>query len=120
MGGNTELIETIISGILEKKGKEIINITFKKNNNAVCDNFIICHGDSKTQVVAIADSVEEKVKVNLDKPIGHREGAENAQWILLDFYDIIVHIFQKETREYYRIEELWGDALITRINDNHN
>ena len=115
---NIQLLDTIIQGIFEKKGKEVINIDLTKLNYSICDNFVICHGDSRTQVNAIADSVEEKVWKELNIRAGHIEGKENAQWVLIDFIYIIVHIFQKEYREYYKLEELWGDAEITKINDD--
>ena len=114
------LLENIIEGILEKKGREIIDIDLTKINSTICDHFIICHADSNTQVNAIADSVEKKVKERLNLKTGHREGMENAMWVLLDYYDIIVHIFQKEIREYYKLEELWGDARISRIEESFN
>ena len=117
MGDNKLLIDNIISAILEKKGKDVINIFLGDIENAVCDNFIICHGDSNTQVNAIADSIEEKIKKNLREEVGHREGLANAQWVLLDYSNIVVHIFQKEYRDYYKLEELWGDAVITKIMD---
>lgn len=114
------LLDTIIEGILEKKGREIIDIDLTKIRSTICDHFIICHADSTTQVNAIADSVEKRVKEQVKITVGHREGLENAIWILLDYYDIVVHIFQKETREYYRLEELWGDARISRIEESFN
>ena len=94
--------------------------TITKINAAVCDHFIICHADSNIQVNAIADSVQKRVKEQLNIKIGHREGMENAMWVLLDYYDIVVHIFQKEIREYYKLEELWGDAEISRIEESFN
>jgi ribosome-associated protein len=103
------LLNNIVEGILEKKGRDIVDIDLSKINSALCDHFIICHADSNTQVSAIADSIEK---------IGHREGSENAMWILLDFYDIVVHVFQKEVRNYYRLEELWGDAKISKIEES--
>jgi ribosome-associated protein len=117
LANNKNLVKYIIEGILEKKGKEVINIDLNKLEFAVCDNFIICHGDSSTQGSAIAESVEEKVKNNLNLRVWHREGLENARWVLLDYSDVVVHIFQKEAREYYKLEELWGDADITLINE---
>ncbi len=114
---NNLLIENIISVILEKKGKDVVNIYLGELENSVCDNFIVCHGDSNTQVNAIADSIEEKIKKKLREDVEHREGMENAQWVLLDYNSIVVHIFQKEYRDYYKLEELWGDAVITKILD---
>jgi ribosome-associated protein len=112
------LLENIIEGILEKKGREIIDIDLTKIRSTICDHFVICHADSTTQVNAIADSIEKRVKEKLKIRVGHREGVENAVWILLDYHDIVVHIFQKETRDYYRLEELWGDARISRVEES--
>ncbi len=117
MANNTHLLDTIIQGIFEKKGKEVINIDLTRLNYSICDNFVVCHGDSGTQVNAIADSVEEKVKKELNVRAGHVEGKGNAQWVLIDFINVIVHIFKKEYREYYKLEELWGDAEIIKIED---
>jgi len=102
---------------MEKKGHEIVDIDLSKLQNAICGHFVICHADSNTQVNAIADSVEKKVKENLNQNAGHREGTENAMWVLIDFNDIIVHIFQKQYRDYYKLEELWGDARLIKIED---
>ena len=113
------LLTNIIEGILEKKGKEIVDIDLTKINASFCDHFIICHGDSNTQVVAIADSIEKKVHDNLKQKAGHREGLNNAMWVLLDYEDIVVHVFQREVRNYYRLEELWGDARILKIEESY-
>ena len=110
-----DLKASIIHGMKEKNGDDIVVIDFKKINNSLCDYFIICHGSSNRQVEAIAEGVEESVRKQLGIKPYHREGFENAQWILLDYLDIIVHIFEKETREFYKIEELWGDAETTKI-----
>ncbi len=111
------LLDTIIKGIFEKKGKEVINIDLTRLNYSICDNFVICHGDSRTQVNAIADAIEEKVDKVLNIKPGHIEGKGNAQWVLIDFIYIVVHIFQEQYRDYYKLEELWGDADITKIED---
>jgi ribosome-associated protein len=112
-----QLLELIIESLLEKKGKEVINIDLGRLDYAACDNFIICHGDSVTQVRALADSVEEKLETGMNLRVNHREGIENAQWILLDYGNAVVHIFLKEARDYYKLEDLWGDAEITMIHE---
>jgi ribosome-associated protein len=117
LANHNQLLDTIIQGIFEKKGKGVINIDLTRLNYSICDNFVICHGDSRTQVNAIADSIEGKVKKELNIKAGHIEGKENAQWILIDFINIIVHIFQEEYRDYYKLEELWGDADIINVKD---
>jgi ribosome-associated protein len=114
------LLENIIEGILKKKGHQIIDIDLTKIDNTLCDHFVICHADSNTQVAAIADSIEKEVIDNLKIKVGHREGIQNATWVLLDFYDIVVHIFQKEFRDYYQLEDLWGDAKLSRIEESFN
>jgi len=112
-----KLIDLIIESLLEKKGREVLNLDLARLDYAACDNFIICHGDSVTQVRALADAVEEKVDEELKLRVNHREGIENARWILLDYGNAVVHIFLKEARDYYRLEDLWGDAEITMIQD---
>jgi ribosome-associated protein len=116
--GNYELLlKLIIEGLLEKKAKEIVNIDLRKLEYAACDNFIVCHGDSGTQVKALAGSVEDKVEESLRISVKHREGLENASWILLDYGEIVIHIFVKKARDYYKLEDLWGDADITLVKD---
>lgn len=105
---------SILEGLFRRKAKEIIEIDLKDLENAICSKFLICHGDSNMQVRAIADSVEEKILSDCKQPPWHKEGYENLQWILLDYGEIIVHIFQKTFRDYYNIEELWADGNITK------
>ena len=111
------LANVIIEGMQENKAKEIVSLNLKKIETAVCDYFIICHGTSNTHVSAIADSViEETIKTLKDKPF-NKEGLENGEWILLDYGNVVVHVFQRETRDFYNIEKLWGDADIDHIKD---
>ncbi|MBN2681209.1 MAG: ribosome silencing factor [Bacteroidales bacterium] len=113
---NTEkLVKTIIEGILEKKGRDVVKINLSKLENMICKYFVICHADSTVQVNAIADAVEEFTKNNLKQRVWKKEGHENSQWILLDYSSIVVHIFQTEYRNFYNLEGLWGDAEIKRI-----
>ncbi len=105
-----ELSERIVEGIQQRKGKNIVRLDFSGLHNAFCKFFIICHGTSRTQVEAIADSVDETVKKSLGLDPWHSEGYENAEWILLDYVDVVVHVFQEKTRKFYRLEELWADA----------
>jgi ribosome-associated protein len=118
LGNYNQLLKYIIEGILEKKGNEVVNIDFRRLANAACDNFIICHGDSSTQVRALADSVEEKLEDKLKIRVTRREGMENARWVLLDYGSAVVHIFLKEVRAYYKLEDLWGDADMTMIHED--
>ena len=110
-----ELLKTITDSILDKIGKEISIIDLSSINYAFCDYFIVCHGDSNTQVSAIAESIGRKTKEEHNTPPGHVEGLQNAQWILMDYGSVVVHIFQKEYRDYYKLEDLWGDAQISII-----
>ncbi|MCF8301641.1 MAG: ribosome silencing factor [Bacteroidales bacterium] len=108
------LSETLVNGIQKKKGKEIVRLDLTNVANAVSDYFIICHGTSKTQVEAIADAVEEEAGKNLGMDPWHKEGFENAEWVLIDFVDVVVHIFQEQTRRFYDLEGLWADAEMER------
>ena len=111
------LANVIIEGMQENKAKEIVSLNLKEIETAVCDYFIICHGTSNTHVSAIADSViDETLKSLKDKPF-NKEGLENGEWILLDYGNVVVHVFQRETRDFYNIEKLWGDADIHYIKD---
>ena len=111
------LANVIIEGMQENKAKEIVSLNLKKIETAVCDYFIICHGTSNTHVSAIADSViNETIKTLKDKPF-NKEGLENGEWILLDYGNVVAHIFQREIRDFYNIEKLWGDADIDHIKD---
>jgi ribosome-associated protein len=108
----------IISGMQEKKAKEIVCIDLRNVRNAVTDFFVVCHADSKTHVEAIADSVEDYVKTHAGEYPGHKEGMQNAEWILLDYVNVVAHIFRHEQREFYGIERLWADADIQQIANN--
>ncbi|CAL2104387.1 Ribosomal silencing factor RsfS [Tenacibaculum sp. 190130A14a] len=111
-----ELISVIIKGIDDVKGEDIQLLDLREIDNTVCDYFIVCSGNSNTQINAISGSVQKIVSKELkDKP-WHVEGTANAEWVLMDYVNVVVHIFQKQVREYYDIESLWGDAKITQIN----
>ena len=110
-----KILEFVFKGIQDKKGHDIVNLNLEKIEHAVCNNFVICHGDSQRQVAAIADSVQEMVRVNAHEKPWHKEGTENADWILLDYADVVVHIFSSETRPFYNLEGLWADAQIQKI-----
>ncbi|MEJ8597728.1 ribosome silencing factor [Riemerella anatipestifer] len=112
-----ELIDTIIKAIQDTKGEDIQVLNLTKIENAVADYFIICSGNSNTQVSAIAGNIEKTVRNELRERPWHTEGAENALWVLVDYVSVVVHVFQKHIREYYEIEELWGDAEVTKIED---
>lgn len=111
------LTGAIIEGSLEKKGHDIVTLDLSKIENAVCSTFVICHGTSNTQVEAIADSVLDVVKKNTGQSPWHKEGYQNSDWILLDYVDVVVHVFNQETRKFYNLEGLWADAEKRVIND---
>jgi ribosome-associated protein len=114
-----QLITGIIKGIEEVKGNNITILDLREIENTVCDYFIICNGTSNTQVNAIVGSVQKMVSKELkDKP-WHIEGADNAEWVLMDYVNVVVHVFQKHIREFYDIEGLWGDAKVTTIQANY-
>jgi ribosome-associated protein len=106
------IAEAAIHGILEKKGRNITCMNLKKVGNAVSDYFIICEADSTRQVAAIADSVDAEVKKATGENPFHTEGWENSLWILLDYVNVVVHVFEAETRHFYRLESLWADAEV--------
>ena len=112
------LLSTIIKGIEDVKGNDIDILDLRELENTVCDYFIICNGTSNTQVNAIVNSVQRLVSRELKDMPWHVEGSENGEWVLMDYVDIVVHVFQKHIREYYNIEALWGDAKITSIPSN--
>lgn len=102
--------ERAIHGIQEKKGNDIIRLDLRNIHSSVSDYFVICHADSSTQVRAIANSVEEEIFKATQLEPWRKEGLQNAEWILLDYVDVIVHVFRTDKREFYGVEELWGDA----------
>ncbi len=110
-----KIAEVIVQGIQEKKGKDIVSLDLRKISSSVSDYFIICHADSSTQVRAIADSVEHEMDKVLNEHLWHKEGQANAEWILLDYVSVVVHIFKTDKREFYGVEELWGDAQSQRF-----
>lgn len=110
-----KLADLIISGMQESKAKSIVSMDLSAIKNSVCKYFIICHGNSRIQVEAIADTIEDTVRKKLKEKPWHREGVENAEWILLDYVDVVVHIFQPQTRSFYQLEKLWADAEILEI-----
>lgn len=114
---SAELIRHAVKGIEEKKGSEIVCINLKKIPNSACDYFLICEGNSRTQVQAIAGSVEEMVKQNTGSRPWHVEGLQNAEWVLMDYVDVAVHIFQPEARSHYNLENMWADAEVKEIRD---
>jgi ribosome-associated protein len=112
-----KLSETIVRGMQEKKASHIVVMDLRKVKNAVADFFVICSGNSDRQLDAIADSVDEEVYKALKENPWHTEGKNNKEWMLLDYIDVVVHVFRKDRREFYALERLWGDADIKEIAD---
>lgn len=111
------LSEAIILGLQEKKAKNIVVLNLKGISSAVADKFIVCHGDSSTQVEGLYRSVDETVEKETGETPAHVEGRQHAHWILLDYINVVVHIFQNDYRDFYGIERLWADAVIEEIKD---
>lgn len=111
------LADAIVEGMLEKKAHDVVVMDLTGISGAICDYFVICHGNSNTQVEAIADSIEDEVRKKTGEKKWHREGDDNAEWILIDYVNVVAHVFYKESREFYDLEKLWGDAQIKRYKD---
>ena len=109
------LVEGVVKGMLEKKAFDVVMLDFEGVDHAVCDRFIICHGTSKVHVEAIAESVLEEARKLAEVKPSRNEGLSNAEWVLLDYFDVVVHIFQENTRQFYALEKLWGDATIKKF-----
>ena len=114
---NKTILNVIVEAMQEKKASEIVDLDLSELNNSICDHFIIANATSTTQVAAIADNVEDKMIEHLGMKVVRRGGYENALWIILDYGDIMVHIFQTEYRAFYKLEELWADGIITSYNE---
>ena len=112
------LSEWIVEGMSEKKALDIAIMDLRDVKHAIADYFVVCSGNSDTQIDAISESVEEYVHKNSGQNPWKREGRENREWILLDYIDVVVHIFNKEKREFFGLEELWGDAKVQKIVEN--
>ncbi|WP_299683839.1 ribosome silencing factor [uncultured Dokdonia sp.] len=110
-----QLIAKIIEGIEEVKGQNIDILDLRDIENTVCDYFVICNGTSNTQVAAIVNSIQKVASKELKEKPWHVEGLDNSEWVLMDYVNVVVHVFQKHIREFYDIESLWGDAKITSI-----
>ena len=109
------LLKNIINAIQDIKGQNIISLNFKNIESAICKYFVICTGTSNTHVAAITNSIKKNVSKTLKEKPYSMEGIENQEWVLMDYVDVVVHIFLKNVREFYDIENLWGDAKISEI-----
>jgi len=113
------LLEEIIRGIENVKGEDIQQMDLREIENTPCEFFVICSANSNTQVTAVVNSIQKTVSKALQEKPFHTEGLEVAEWVLIDYVNIVVHVFQKQTRKFYNIEELWGDAKSTLIASNY-
>jgi ribosome-associated protein len=115
--GTDVLLGSVLKGVFEKKGQNVLKIDLRKLENRITDYFIICHASSVTQVSAICDFVDDTVrKEAFEKPL-HIEGLDNCFWVLLDYGNVIVHVFLEEYRNFYSLESLWADAAIEAMKD---
>ena len=120
-GASSEkLSDVIVKGMQEKKAIDIVVMDLRKIKNAVADFFVICSGNSDKQLDAISDSIDAEVFKALKESPWHTEGKNNKEWMLLDYIDVVAHVFRKDRREFYALERLWGDADITEIEDRQN
>ena len=117
MNTTKQLVETITEGIQEKKGEKIVIADLTHLEGAIAKYFIICQGNSPTQVEAIAESVGDFCRKKLSEKPANVSGLDNDQWVAIDYVDVLVHIFQPEVRQFYDLEHLWEDANLTEIND---
>ena len=122
MGGNEPLnaeekSRLVVEAIQAKKGNEIVTIDLSEIEHSICDRFIICHGESTTQVSAIADSIQKELKEKAGIRAHHVEGVQNSQWVLIDLFDVLVHVFLEEYRSFYKLEELWADGKVVRAKE---
>lgn len=117
MNNTKELILKIQEGIQEKKGKNIVIANLTDIEESICNYFIICQGNSPSQVLAIVESIKDTVREKLHIKPSAIDGTKNAQWVAMDYNDIIVHVFLPEIRNFYNIEHLWADAKLTSIPD---
>jgi ribosome-associated protein len=113
----SKIIKTIIAAIQEKKGMNIISLDLRKINEAVADFFIICEAGNQPQIKAIAENVEYQVKKKCDEDPYHHEGYQSLQWVLVDYVNVVVHVMLTENRKFYKLEEMWSDAVSAEHND---
>jgi ribosome-associated protein len=118
--GSEKLCDAIVKGMQEKKAIDIVVLDLRKVKNAVADFFVICSGGSDKQLDAITESVDEEVFKAVKENPWHVEGKSNKEWMLLDYFDVVAHVFRKDRRDFFALEKLWGDAEITEIQEGKN
>ncbi|NMM49466.1 ribosome silencing factor [Marinigracilibium pacificum] len=109
---SSELAALVVEGMQDKKAKDIVLLDLREVKNSISDYFVICTGGSDTQIEAIADSIEKKVFEQASENPFNKEGTQNRQWVIIDFVDVVAHVFSQKDREHYNLENLWGDADI--------
>lgn len=114
---NTTPVKVIADAILEKKGQRTISLDLSTIGTAITDHFVICNADSTTQVAAISENILDRMQEKLGRKVLRMQGLENDIWVILDFGEVVVHVFQTEYRDFYRLEELWADAPCTEYTD---
>jgi len=112
-----ELNALIIESVQDIKGKNLLQLDLRHLDDAPASFFIICEGDSNTQVKAISDNIHKRLKDEAGERPHHYEGQQNSMWICMDYFDVVIHIFYKDTRAYYELEDLWSDAIFTEYQD---
>ncbi len=110
-----KFVDKITEALEDNKAQQIITIDLRKIENCFCSFFVICHGTSNTHVTSLAEAVEDKVKEDLHEYPIHTEGKDQAQWVIIDYGHIVVHVFQKEQRDFYQLEDFWGDGIKNEI-----
>jgi len=113
--GSPTLCDLVVEGMLDKKASDITILDLRAVKNAIADYFILCSGNSDTQIDSISDSIEEVVFKKSSQNPWKKEGRQNKEWVLIDYVDVVAHVFKRDKREFYAIEELWGDAKLTQI-----
>ncbi len=108
----------VVEGMLEKKAQDVVVMDLREIKHAIADYFVICSGNSDTQIDAISESIEDEIHKRSKQNPWKKEGQQNKEWVLLDYVDVVAHVFNKEKRSFYGLEELWGDAKITPIDSN--
>ena len=109
------LLNVVLDAIKDNKGKEIVSLDLREIETAVCDYFVVCHGTSNTHISSLADNIKKDVSKKIKEKPWKIEGENNKEWVLLDYFNIVVHIFNKEKRDFYKLENLWADANIQKV-----
>jgi ribosome-associated protein len=119
-GSSKKLCDAIVKGMVEKKAVDILVLDLRKVKNAVADFFVICSGGSDKQLDAITQSIDDEVYKAVKENPWHVEGKNNKEWMLLDYFDVVAHVFRKDKRDFFALEKLWGDAEMTEIDADKN